>query len=165
MAGRSEATYRLIAMPRHLTIDQLSPQYQAQIRAQLNGGKPIGLARAEEMGAIKIEVAPAKKRLRQSSKPLENELEKRWRRELESRYPDVKFRPQAKRFRLANGLKYTPDVTAIMDGREIAFECKGPKVFRGGFENLKTAAATWPEVKWILVWEHQGAWMQQEILP
>ena len=41
----------------------------------------------------------------------------------------------------------------------IAYEVKGPKVFRGGFENLKVAARVHPWVKFYLVWEDgAGGW-------
>lgn len=105
-----------------------------------------------------------KKRLRQDSKPLLNKLETEFFNWLKAFYPSAVIRPQAKRYRLANGIWYKPDFTAILQ-QEWAWEVKGPHAFRGGFENLKVAAATYPEIKWTLVWKQDGRWEHQEILP
>lgn len=105
------------------------------------------------------------RRLRQDSKPLLNNLETEFFNWLKAFYPSAIIRPQAKRYRLANGIWYKPDFTALMLGRECAWEVKGPHAFRGGFENLKVAAATYPEIKWVLVWKQDGRWQEQEILP
>jgi hypothetical protein len=85
---------------------------------------------------------------------------------------------QAVRIELARGIWYKPDfflphaAWRLVDGEKqgycIAYECKGPKVFRGGFENLKMAArvhGAW--IKFYLVWEdinQVGGWARQEIL-
>lgn len=105
------------------------------------------------------------KRLRQDPKPLMNKLEQDLFNYLSRLYPKVKLHAQAKRFRLANGLWYKPDLTAVLDGQETAWEAKGPHAFRGGFENLKFAAAAWPEVNWILMWKNDDGWRSQKILP
>lgn len=105
------------------------------------------------------------KRLRQDPKPLMNKLEQRLFDYLQRLYPRVKLHAQAKRFRLANGLWYKPDITAVIDGRETAWEAKGPHAFRGGFENLKFAATAWPEVRWLLVWKNDDGWRTQEVIP
>jgi hypothetical protein len=107
------------------------------------------------------------RRLRQDTKPLMNALETRLLGHLQAQpvHAGVPIRPQAKRYRLANGLWYKPDFTAILGGTECAWEAKGPKAFRGGFENLKMAAAQWPEVMFFLMWEDAGVWKQQMILP
>lgn len=110
-----------------------------------------------------LDFKPAK-RLRQDPKPLMNKLEQELFNYLQRLYPKVKLHAQAKRFRLANGLWYKPDLTAVMDGQEYAWEAKGPHAFRGGFENLKFAATAWPEVKWILMWKNDDGWRSQEIL-
>jgi hypothetical protein len=104
------------------------------------------------------------RRLRQDSKPLMNALETRLLAFLEGNHAGATIRPQAKRYRLANGLWYKPDFTAIVGGLEYAWEAKGPKAFRGGFENLKVAAKEYPEVAWFLMWEDAGVWKQQRIL-
>lgn len=108
------------------------------------------------------------KRLRQDTKPLLNKLETEFHERLQFLYPGQDFHPQAKRFRLANGIWYKPDFTADACknfSSEVAWEVKGPHVFRGGFENLKVAAHEWPHVQWWLVWKENGDWKQQEILP
>ncbi len=105
-----------------------------------------------------------KRRLRQDSKPLMNTLETRLLTYLQSKYAGVTIRPQAKRYRLANGLWYKADFTAIIAGVEHAWEAKGPKAFRGGFENLKIAATQWPDVVFTLMWEESGVWLDQRIL-
>jgi hypothetical protein len=105
------------------------------------------------------------KRLRQDSKPLMNKLETELFNYLQRLYPKVKFHAQAKRYKLANGLWYKPDITAVMDGQEFAWEAKGPHAFRGGFENLKFAATAWPEVNWTLIWKDGNGWRSQKILP
>lgn len=105
------------------------------------------------------------KRIRQDTKPLMNKLEAEWFGRLEAKYPKVKFRPQDRRYKLSNGCWYKPDITCTLDGRETAFEVKGPHAFRGGFEFLKMAAAAWPEVTWILCWKQAGEWRTQTVLP
>lgn len=105
-------------------------------------------------------------RLRQDTKPLMNGLETAFHAILQAKYTTAKVRPQAKRYRLANGIWYKPDFTAIIEGVECAWECKGPRAFRGGFENLKVAAHEYPEIAWILVWKDEaGAWREQRVLP
>lgn len=105
------------------------------------------------------------KRIRQSSKPLLNQLETEFLVRLHDVYPSLKIRPQAKRYRLANGIWYKPDFTAVTVDGEMAWEVKGPHAFRGGFENLKVAASSYPEIRWILVWKENGQWQEQEVLP
>jgi hypothetical protein len=52
----------------------------------------------------------------------------------------------------------------MIAGVEHAWEAKGPKAFRGGFENLKIAANQWPDVVFTLMWEEAGVWRNQRIL-
>jgi len=111
-----------------------------------------------------VECAPTGKRIRQESKPLLNKLETDfWKEFLEFRYP--KARAQALRFKLGNGIHYKPDFVDLSVQPVKAWEVKGPHAFRGGFENLKVAAHQYPEVRWILVWQQDGEWKQQEVLP
>ena len=114
-----------------------------------------------------VEVVPPSRRLRQDHKPLMNKLEQEWFNLLEASGWMANLRAQAKRYKLCNGCWYKPDATGndTRDGRETAYEIKGPHAFRGGFEFLKMAAHEWPEVKWILVWKDRGEWRQQTILP
>ena len=104
------------------------------------------------------------KRIRQSSKPLMNKLETSfWKEYLKDYHPEA--RAQAVKFRLGNGIAYTPDFVSLGLHPVTCWEVKGPHAFRGGFENLKVAARAWPEIKWILVWKNKdGQWMQQKII-
>ena len=108
-----------------------------------------------------------KKRIRQDSKPLMNGLEADYYRILCERFLTADIKPQALRFKLANGLWYKPDFTIMhheSTSRMLAVEVKGSFAFRGGFENLKSAAFQWPQVQFILVWKESGIWQEQEIL-
>lgn len=120
----------------------------------------------------KVHMPPPKlpKRIRQSSKPLMNKLETEWYEQLKFLYANTTIHIQAKRYKLANGIWYKPDFTVCADGGhfsgEVAWEVKGPKAWRGGFENLKVVAHQWPQVQFLLVWkDKQGQWQQQEVLP
>jgi hypothetical protein len=114
------------------------------------------------------------RRIRQDSKPLMNGLETEYHRILCEKYGEPFVKPQALRFKLANGLWYKPDFTVFstwldhmnekVNGQIICYEVKGPFAFRGGFENLKSAAFQWPQVQFILVWKKNGIWQHQEIL-
>ncbi len=111
-------------------------------------------------------MAPAS-RIRQDKKPLMNELEQAWFNVLQLRYPCVPIRPQAKRYKLCSGAWYKPDMTAIINGVETAWECKGPNVVKGvakGLLALKFAAHEWPEVDFWLVWKDQREWKEQKII-
>jgi hypothetical protein len=114
------------------------------------------------------------KRLRQNTKPLLNKLEQDWLNQLYENFPEcgvATFRAQAKTYRLANGLRYTPDFTALINifpggFKETAWEVKGKWVDGDSFPKLKMAAAMWPEIRWILVWkDSKGQWREQTILP
>lgn len=105
------------------------------------------------------------KRLRQSQKPLLNKLETRWFAVLQTTLPKgIVIHAQAMRFELARGIWYKPDFAAFVAGTLNAWEVKGPRAFRGGFENLKVAATVFPEVVWKLVWEDGGQWREQVVL-
>ncbi len=127
----------------------------------------FGITKAHPEGEPKT-IAEAKKRLRQSSKPLLNELELRFFTAfLSPAVCDNTVLCQALRLELARGIWYKPDFfVPDAAGGPIAYECKGPKVFRGGFENLKVCARVHRWLRIILVWEDEaGRWQRQEILP
>lgn len=112
----------------------------------------------------------ALKRIRQSSKPLMNALETRFYAYLCSYYPSCTFHAQSVRFKLGNGIWYKPDVVCFNwnfgdRGTIGCWEVKGPFAHRGGFENLKVAAHQYPEIRWTLIWEQDGRWQEQPILP
>lgn len=111
------------------------------------------------------------KRIRQSTKPLMNKLESQWFEILKLEYPNyARPRAQAKTYRLANGLRYTPDFTATSwpqsngPSIETAWEVKGKWIDGDSIPKLKMMAASWPEVQLILVWRENGVWKQQRIL-
>lgn len=114
---------------------------------------------------------PQKQRIRQDrSQP--NKLELEWREYLMREFPDERFRYGCRRYKLGNGIWYKPDIVCARHRwpetgfvMETAWEVKGPKSWRGGFENLKVAAYSWPEVRWVLVWKEYGRWNEQEVLP
>jgi hypothetical protein len=107
------------------------------------------------------------RRIRQDSKPLMNGLETEYYRILCEKYGDPFIKPQALRFKLGNNHWYKPDFCVIEPNsvcKIICYEVKGPFAFRGGFENLKSAAFQWPQVQFILVWKENGIWQGQEVL-
>lgn len=112
------------------------------------------------------------KRVRQSAKPLMNKLEAEWFDVIKGQYPNYPpVRAQAKRYRLANGVTFTPDFTAsrwpkdLAPSCETAWEVKGIHAWDDALVKLKLAAHEWPEVQWILVWKQNGEWRQQVVLP
>jgi len=147
----------------------------ADADAAQNKPKPQGLSVDE----FERSYTQTGKRLRQSSKPLMNKLESEFYARLLADKASfaTEIRIQARRYRLGNGIWYKPDFTASrwpwpgQTGQtlthETAWEVKGPKAFRGGFENLKVAASLYPEIRWLLVWKNSetGQWQEQPILP
>lgn len=106
------------------------------------------------------------KRFRQDSKPLLNGLEQEWFDYFQHISPDIKLRPQAKRYRLGNGKWYKPDFTGHIGPREMAWEVKGKKSFRDAMDTIKWAAHEWPEVTFMMVWKDaDGRWQEQIALP
>ena len=118
--------------------------------------------------------SPAK-RVRQSGKPLMNKLETEFFNRLSPTFPNYpRPRAQAKRYKIANGAWYKPDITATSWPQEVgpdcetAWECKGPDCMKNvarGKLAIKCAAAQWPEVAFYLVWKKDGQWKQQRVLP
>lgn len=116
--------------------------------------------------AIKQRMATAPIRLRQSSKPLMNKLETEFLEKLKFDYRafgGMKFIPQSITFKLANGLRYTPDFFSITE--KISWEVKGAWVDGDSFPKLKMAASVYPEISWRLVWKKESKWCEQIILP
>lgn len=129
----------------------LNPHLYGNITVPVIGGGTV----------MMVNDIPHGKRIRQSSKPKMNKLEAQWAAMLTTLHPGVAFRAQAWRVELAEGLWYKVDFIGPTEGRWTAYEVKGPKSFRGGFENLKSAARLWPEIDWILVWKEKGEWRKQ----
>ena len=118
------------------------------------------------------------KRIRQDSKPLMN----KWEQEFFDMVADEKMfdqravcrvRAQAKRYKLANGVWYRPDITCTaldIAGRrhEMAFEIKGGEKMKGvakGKMTIKIAAHEWPEVIWFFCYKIDGQWKWERVLP
>lgn len=123
-----------------------------------------------------LELGPvrAPDRVRQSSKPLLNQLELEWYRIILVKYPNYpRPRPQAVTFRLANGVRYSPDLfTPSWPGenpttpfKPTAWEVKGKRAWDDAIVKIKVAAHEWPDIQWILVWKERGQWQEQRILP
>lgn len=146
-----------------IKLDSLPPAVRARVinqMAQEDAGK-------FQCPPTSITTNRPAKRIRQGEKP-PTKLEADWKRHVEAQNPDVKFRDQAIRFRLANGAWYKPDLMAWLNCRVVCWETKGPKQMKGvarGILTVKFAAAAWPEVLFILVWREHGQWHQQEVLP
>lgn len=111
-------------------------------------------------------------RVRQSTKPLMNKIESEYFAILNVQ--NLTFprpRAQAKRYRLANGVTFTPDITASSWPEdqeppcETAWEIKGVHSWDDAMVKIKMAAHEWPECRWFLCWKDTaGAWQKQRIL-
>lgn len=140
------------------------------IQRAIAGGNKVLAEAMKNVDSLKQDLARVcptpKKRIRQSSKPLMNKLEQEFFDKIRLEHPDCApyIRPQSMRFRLANGLWFKPDITCSWGLSSRAWEVKGPHSFRGGFENLKMAATTYPEWIWSLVWKENGEWLEQVVL-
>ncbi len=148
------------------SLADLSPRAQAEAIAQLSRTPH---PRTVELHNADLPPPPkAKKRIRQDSRGL-NKLELRFADKLAQDNAGKPVFAQAIRLELARGHWYKPDF--FLPGgtqgfyRPVAFEVKGPRAFRGGFENLKVAARVHQWCAFLLVWESApGVWQQQEIL-
>lgn len=105
------------------------------------------------------------KRIKQCRIPKLNKTELRFITMLRGSRPDLTIRVHAKTYLLANGVRYTPEATAIVEGREWAWEVKGKKIWDDAVVKIKVAAENFPEICWYMVWEEKGVWNSQRILP
>ena len=108
------------------------------------------------------------RRIKQRTKPLLNKLEKEWH--------DYAFAfslvcVQAITFRLANGVRYTPDFFSFdwpstgEFNRPTAWEVKGPWATDDAIAKVKMFAMAYPEIRVILVWKDDNKqWCQQRVL-
>ena len=116
--------------------------------------------------APKVETTPAKRIKQRTKGP--TKLESRFRTEVLSRLWDqseVNCKEQSITFRLANGVRYTPDFVAWnIDGGLVCYEVKGPHAFDGALEKLKVAASVYPKIQWWLYWIFDGEWQHQLVL-
>ena len=108
----------------------------------------------------------ALKRIRQSTKPLMNKLEGEFLAWLRAFYPSEKFYPQSIRFRLANGVTYSPDIVSFTwSDQTTVWEVKGKMAWDDAIVKLKVFAAQYPEIRVRLAWKQNNRWEQQEVLP
>lgn len=133
-------------------LSKLSPKMQEEARRQLGLSPDKPLVLEETPG----------KRVRQSRDKL-NKLELRYADYLRVKFSGHEIRAQDIRLKLANGIWYKPDF--VIPSLGLLFEVKGPKAFRGGFENLKLCAQQHKWLRCFLVWAEKGEWFKQEILP
>lgn len=74
------------------------------------------------------------------------------------------MRPHALTFKLANGVKYTPDVCIFYESGHIqAYEVKGPWMTDDSVVKLKVAAHEYPWVRFLLAWKVSGQWQVQPV--
>lgn len=126
----------------------------------------------EAMGETKPTKPPEPAcRVRQSHQPKLNKLETEWFNLIKDRYPNCPpVRPQAKTYVLANGVRYTPDLSCSMwpwegeSAKETCWEVKGPHAWEDALVKIKVAAHEWPEIRWVLVWKNNGRWFQQVVI-
>ena len=105
------------------------------------------------------------KMLRQDSKPKLNKTEARLGEYLGMRFPDSSIYAQEITFKLANGVRYTPDFILIspLSATIDAYECKG-FMRDDAAVKIKVAAAKYPNICWRLIWIDDGQWREQIIL-
>ena len=111
-------------------------------------------------------ITKSPKRIRQSTKPLMNKLEGEFLAWLRAFYPSEKFYPQSIRFRLANGVTYSPDIVSFTwSDQTTVWEVKGKMAWDDAIVKLKVFAAQYPEIRVRLAWKQNNRWEQQEVLP
>ena len=151
-----------------IALSDLNPAMQKQAADQLYAKEHPNLVEVR----LPIESLRHSVRLRQSRKPILNKLEQRFYDYMVGpmKIPATCILSQAIRLELARGHWYKPDFFLPGNLRPepyygfVAYEVKGPKAFRGGFENLKVAARIHRWLKFELVWLEDGKWKQQPIL-
>lgn len=141
-------------------LSKIHPRYLPQIEAARAERRPLGILAPAIAPAFSVQ--PVKNRIRQE-KPIKlNKLESDYLDTLRFYYPGKEIICQTVRLRLSNGQWYKPDF--FIPHLLMFVETKGPKSFRGGFENLKTAASVHQWAKFRLVWRVSGQWYKQDVL-
>lgn len=118
-----------------------------------------------------VEAKPAK-RIRQSTKPLMNKLERRCFDFLQRGLEDKRLIAQGVTFKIANGVRFTPDIFCFNwywrgEYKPVAWEVKGPWFTDDAKVKLKVLASTYPQIVVLLAWEdpEDGMWEVQQVLP
>jgi hypothetical protein len=137
----------------------MTKEWLAEREAKAKAGKGCQ-AVAEVVGPMK----PASKRIRQSEKPLMNKLETEW---YQRPNEDMRWmRCQAITFKLANGVRFTPDFVWLCSSDRLrAYEIKGKHAWDDSLVKLKFAATAYPQIEWYLCWKQNGQWQEQRVLP
>lgn len=114
--------------------------------------------------ARKVSMGIPSTMVRQSSKGL-NKTEAAFLMLLQATNKDAFITQQAITFRLANGLRYTPDFVLFhpIGGTVDAFEVKG-FMRDDAAAKIKMAATVYPFIKWTLAWKKNGLWKTQIIM-
>jgi len=103
--------------------------------------------------------------VKQKRGPSLNKTEQRAFDYLRTLYSESTLRPHGKTYMLANGVRYTPDITGYTGGKETCWEVKGGRrVEDDASVKVKMAPSQWPEVTWWLMWEENGEWRFQKLL-
>lgn len=126
-----------------------------------------------EVDTLKQDIVKAipRKRIRQRSSDGMNQLEREALAYLKEEDRRAKtgfqFRTHSLTLRLANGCRYTIDITGFGEKRgEIhAWEVKGRQAWDDAIVKLKVAAAQWPSISFYLMWKENGVWQTQHVLP
>lgn len=160
-------------MSARFTIADLPPKFQAQIAAQLAGGKPIGMARAAEVAKIEIVPHADKKRIRQHAGDGMNNWEREYAAKLAAQYPGCAIHREVS-LPLANGLRYKVDFLVAVHDKEsgkasvFGYEVKG-LARSTGIAKAKMAARIFPWILFTLATKrrkkHGGGWSEETVLP
>lgn len=104
--------------------------------------------------------------LRQKSGPKLNKLETMFLEVLQNRNPEAKIHCQSVTLVLGNGVRYTPDFVAKIDGTMNAWETKG-FMRDDAAVKIKVAAGMFPEITFWLVTRDrkEQAWRIERVLP
>jgi len=129
--------------------------YPPEMFHPVDGSLVHGVATGKQPGAIIV---------RQSAKPTLNKTETAFRDCLKLMNPDGFITEQAITFRLANGVRYTPDFVVFnpLAGTVDAFEVKA-FMRDDAAVKIKVAASVYPFIKWTLAWRQKGDWKIQHV--
>ena len=146
----------LVVTGRHLAVSESTRRKNPALFGQPAQQNPANQA-TERKQATPI-------RLRQSSKPLMNKLETEFFNRLRALHPCWIIHTQAVTYRIANGLRFTPDIMTFDGHQTTAWEVKGKWFTDDANAKLKMAASVFHEISWRLVWKQDGLWQEQVIV-
>lgn len=120
------------------------------------------MGRSIDIGEARLSGTPPTGRRNRQAGGYRSKLEARFAEELERQRAEGKWdmvRYEPITFRLAHGVRYTPDFVRAKDNRITIYEVKGwGKNRRDGITRLKWLAKDWPMFTCILVEYRRGAW-------